>query len=136
MPLILPICVVTYQLKSGSASLLAFVSTSSTSVSQAGVYRLPSGKVSWQVAPFAPLYHHVQNGVEDCPHLDCSWTTTCFSRRNQRFNQLELSWVQVAGVCFTHGSFGAVFMYLQPIPRELFYHLPVFSNSLLGLNFA
>ena len=36
MPLILPICVVTYQLKPGSASLLAFVSTPNTFVSQAG----------------------------------------------------------------------------------------------------
>jgi hypothetical protein len=36
VPLILPICVVTYQLKPGSASLLAFVSTPITFVSQAG----------------------------------------------------------------------------------------------------
>ena len=39
MPWILPICVVTYQLKPGSASLLAFVSTPITFVSQAGKIR-------------------------------------------------------------------------------------------------
>jgi len=56
MPLILPICVVTDQLEPCSASLLAFVSTSNTFVSQPGAY--PDESVPINV-PVAILKHAI-----------------------------------------------------------------------------
>lgn len=56
------------------------------SVAEVGVHRLPGGKVTQQVSPFAALRDHVKDGVQHRPQAGTAGATAGFGRRQQRLN--------------------------------------------------
>lgn len=75
--------------------------------------------------------YQINNGIEKRPHTDFSGTTSRFRWWNQRFNQFILFKSQIAGVCFSHNSYGTADLRTSSInPVGFFTSLYYFENSL------